>query len=81
MNRMRGPPVSDDIRISRGLATNPWGKCDQEIKVHLPEDSKEALTALAFAAGMTLSEYTRHVLQCHVHGHAAVLRGRMRGAE
>lgn len=56
-------------RLSRPMHANPLGKCTEE------------LSALAYAAVKSRSEYIRGVLQLHVHGHGAVLHARMAGAE
>lgn len=67
--------------MSRSQQSNPFGKLDSEIKLPIDESTKEALSALAFARSKPLAEYIRDVLQLHVHGHAAVLRSRMRVQE
>lgn len=42
--------------------------------VTVPEDTKDALIVLASKANMNLSEYVRHVLMQHVHGHVHMVR-------
>ena len=69
------------IRFSRSLHSNPFGKATEEMTIRLDEMTSEALTALAFAANKPRGEYIRDILQCYVHGHAAVLRARMAGPE
>lgn len=49
-------------------------KCTADIKSFVPEDTKDALIVLASKAGMNLSEYVRHVLMQHVHGHVHMVR-------
>lgn len=58
----------------RPQVSNPFGKNTAEVKALVDEDTREALTALAFASGMNVSEYVRHLLLFHVHGHATMLK-------
>lgn len=73
--------MSGEPRFSRAASSSPFSKLTDEVKVALDEHTKEALGALAFAAGKPVSEYIRDLLHVHVHGHAAVLRARMAGRE
>lgn len=63
-----------DTRYSRSGNTNGMGKCSEEVKTHVPEDVKNALVTLATVNGMTLSEYTRSVLQDHAFGRLHTVR-------
>lgn len=54
------------------------GKCDEDIRVKVPSDLKEQVSALAVINGMTSSEYVRDLLILHVHGHLRVLQDRSR---
>ncbi len=60
--------------FARSRQTNPLGPCSEDVKSHVDETTKEALTALAYSANMSVSEYIRWVLQAHVHGHGFMLR-------
>jgi len=63
-----------DPLLSRPQQSNPFGKNTAEIKSLVDEDTRDALVALAFASGMTVSEYLRNLLLIHVHGSATMLR-------
>lgn len=62
----------------RSGTANPFGKCDQEIMVRIDADTREALSALAYASEMTVAEYVRHCILVNVHGAAAILKARYR---
>ncbi|MDX8382953.1 MAG: hypothetical protein R8M45_02655 [Ghiorsea sp.] len=51
-------------------ATNPYGKCDFEIKVCIDEHTSEEIVMLARLSNQTKSEYVRHILHLHVYGYA-----------
>lgn len=63
-----------DDGLSRPQLSNPFGKNTAEVKALVDEGTRDALSALAFAAGLTVSEYVRNLLLLHVHGHATMLR-------
>ena len=67
--------------MSRAAASNPFGKCDRQVKSMVDTGTHSALEALAFAADKPISEYIRDLLQAHVHGHAVMLRSRMKGLQ
>lgn len=64
----------DEVLFMRSGTSNPFGKCDEEVRSLVDSDTKEALTALAFASGMSMSEYLRHLIISHVYGHGTILR-------
>lgn len=66
--------MDEKFLYSRSGNSNPFGKCNEEIKVKIDEDTKTAITGLACASGMTVSEYVRAVLLAHAYGHVAILR-------
>lgn len=66
--------MTDTPMFSRSSNTNALGKCTEEIKTLVPEETKTAIAALAYASSMNVSEYVRTVLMMHVHGAAEVLR-------
>jgi hypothetical protein len=63
-----------NLIFSRSGESNPFGKNTEEVRSLLDERTKDALTALAFASSMSLSEYIRFLLLSHVHGAAQMLR-------
>jgi hypothetical protein len=50
------------------------GKLTEEVRALVPEQTSEALTALATLAGVPRAEYVRDVLIGFVHGHLTLLR-------
>jgi hypothetical protein len=58
----------------RTIRTSGLGKVTGEVKACVPEETNEALAALATVAGMTKSEYVRELLMGHVHGRLTVMR-------
>lgn len=48
----------------------PHEKHTEEIKVRVTESMRDLLMRLSFAADRSPSEYVRHVLACHLYGHA-----------
>lgn len=66
--------MSDTPSFSRSSNTNALGKCSEEIKTLVPEETKIAIAALAYASSMNVSEYVRTVLMMHVHGAAEVIK-------
>lgn len=60
----------DDMRNGN---SNPLGKLIEK-KIFLPEQTEEALIALAYLAGIPFSEYVRTVLMQHAHGHVTLMR-------
>ena len=69
--------MTADVLFSRSGNTNTFGKCTEEIKCMIDEETKEAMQALAFAHNLSLSEYTRVLLHQHCYGHARLLRNSM----
>ena len=67
------------ILFSRSGVTNPFGKCTEELKIPLDEETKEAVVYLAYASGMKPAEFGRYLLQCHCFGHATMMRHRALG--
>ena len=65
--------------MSRPL-THVLGKNTERVETAIDGDTKDALTAMAWAAGMNLSQYLRDLLLAHVHGHTLLLRMAQRGA-
>lgn len=63
--------------MSRARGNNTFGRCTEELKVFVDEETKNSLTMLASAADLSISEYIRNLIHGHVHGHARVLRSRM----
>lgn len=53
--------------MSRPL-THALGKNTERVETAIDGDTKDALTAMAWAAGMNLSQYLRDLLLAHVHG-------------
>lgn len=45
-------------------------KCTEEIKVRVTPEMRDQIKDLAFADDRAPSEYIRHVLACHLYGHA-----------
>jgi len=68
----------DSVLFSRSGNTNPLGKCTEELKCMVDEETKEAFLALARQSGLSKSEYLRIHVQYHVHGHARMVRERNR---
>lgn len=64
----------ETLRLARSGNSCPIGKYTAEVKTLVPEDTKDALTALAFAANKNISEYVRNIIMAHVHGQAHMLR-------
>lgn len=60
--------------LSRNGTTSPLGKLSAEIKVRVPEDTREALEQQARSAGMGLSEFIREMLLIRAHGMDMVRR-------
>jgi hypothetical protein len=56
-------------------------KLNDELRVAVDEELKSALSALAVMTNRPLAEYVRDVLNVHVHGSLAYVRGRMSGHE
>lgn len=54
--------------LSRNGSTSPLGKLSAEIKVRVPEDTREELEKQAREAGMGLSEFIREMLLIRAHG-------------
>ncbi len=52
------------------------GKLTGEVRAWLPEETNEALAALATVAGVTKSEYVRDVLMGWVHGRLTIVKVR-----
>jgi hypothetical protein len=50
------------------------GKLTAEVSARVPEETDEALSALATVAGISKAEYVRGVLMSFVHGHLAMMR-------
>jgi hypothetical protein len=69
-----------EFLMSRSTHSNA-AKLTDELRVAVDEDLKAALSALAVMTNKALAEYVRDVLNVHVHGSLAYVRGRMSGAE
>lgn len=54
--------------------SHPFGPCDTEVKVALPERVKDELAALAVMHRLTTSEYLRKVITDHLYGHLEAVR-------
>lgn len=67
---------NDDPLFSRNTTPCPWGKCTEEAKTLLPEETKNLMIALATIKGQTISEYMRDMCFERVYGHIAILRAR-----
>ncbi len=50
------------------------GKCTEELKCLVDEETRNAVSALAWAADMSVSEYLRRLVWGHVWGHGTLLR-------
>ncbi|MBL8481003.1 MAG: hypothetical protein JNJ60_02315 [Rhodocyclaceae bacterium] len=68
------PPHLTQISSAQPAAC-PGGKSDTALKVWVPGQLKDGLTALAHLRGLTLSEYVREVLTTHAYGHLPHTRG------
>jgi hypothetical protein len=66
--------------MSRNGSSNA-AKLTDELRVAVDEDLKNALAALAVMTNKPLAEYVRDVLNVHVHGSLAYVRGKMSGPE
>lgn len=55
------------------------GKLTAECRAWLPQETDDALCALATLAGVTKGEYLRDVLMAFVHGRLALVRLRQSG--
>lgn len=60
--------------MARPTSTSPYGKCDARLDVPVPSELKDAVAAIAFLHGVTVSEYVREVLEDHIHGKAARMK-------
>lgn len=60
--------MDDTPVMSRGMRSDPNGKCTEEIRAKVPGDLHAKVAALAALAGMSSSEYCRDVLESHVYG-------------
>lgn len=56
---------------------NGIGKCSESIKVAVPPDLKDELTALAKLHHQTLADYGRDVWIIHCRGQLSLLRSRL----
>lgn len=66
--------MTDEPLFSRSGQSNAMGKCTAEVKTFLPDETKEALSAMAVFSGQSLSEYLRDLIMRHVYGELHVLR-------
>lgn len=55
-------------RLARTGSTSPLGKLSAEIKVRVPEDTRDVLERQAREAGLGLSEFLRELLLIRAHG-------------
>lgn len=55
------------------------GKCDEDIRIHVPGQLKNDLFRLAEQDGRTLSDYVRYLLELHAYGHRKKILGEARG--
>lgn len=66
---------ADDPMFSRSGSTNPLGKCNSPLPpIAIPEEMKDALSAMAFLKKKTVSEYVREVLAEHLYGRVTMVR-------
>lgn len=65
--RMPTAPIGNQ-KMWRPEQPSPFGKCTNDIQVMIGDETKEALSALAFARGAPLSGYIREVLHCQSTG-------------
>ena len=64
-----------DSLFSRSGKTNPLGKCTVPLPpISIPEEMKDALSAMAFLKKRTVSEYVREVLAEHLYGRVTMVR-------
>jgi len=61
---------------SRSGSSCPFGKCTEEAKTVLPEETREQLTALAVLNKQSVSEYLRDMIFERVYGHIAIIHAR-----
>ena len=59
---------------ARPAQTSPFGKCTEQLKVWVDEETRDALAALAYLQGMSVSEYLRHQIFAHVYGYRTLMR-------
>lgn len=74
--------MTTNISFARSGTSDPWGKCDEEIKTHVPEATKFRLMQIANDAGVSVSELVRYWINCQVYGEdhvARALHDRMMG--
>lgn len=67
------------IPLSRSGDTNAGGKLCVHLAVVMSESMHDDLTGVAFAHGMSKSEYARHVLEQHLYGAKASVVRRVAG--
>ena len=63
----------------RPRTTSPLGKFTARAETVVPEETKEALNAMAWAADMTPAEYLRDLIIGHVHGYSMMMKMAQRG--
>lgn len=65
----------DTPMFSRSGHTHPLGKCNSPLPpIGIPEEMKDALTAMAFLKKISVSEYVRDVLAEHLYGRVTMVR-------
>lgn len=71
--------MADDVPAlgSRGGSSSPFGKL-VDFNIKLSEATKDGVSLLAAAQGMTPSEYARQFFDEHVHGRLPMLRAALR---
>ncbi len=62
------------LLLARPAASAPFGKCTEQLKVWVDEETRDALAAMAYLQGVPVSEYLRHLILAHVYGHRTLLR-------
>lgn len=58
----------DEPAFARSGASNPYGKCTEEAKTHVPEKVKDDLTALAVAAVGNNGAYLHDLIMSAIYG-------------
>lgn len=72
--------IDQEDRMRRGTSSG-MGKLTAEVRAWVPEETDEALVALAAIARVPKGEYLRDLVMCHVHGCLAVMRLRQSSAQ
>lgn len=62
------------VAFSRSGNSDPFGQCVEEVKTHVPEQTKLELMQRANQAGVSVSEIVRYWINCHLYGEEHVAR-------